>query len=945
MKKIYTPLLLAATALFGFRASAQTIPQYVFTQLTGQSYSAISGGTVVGTTTSDDQTFIDPANPTVSGTTGTGFPIGFNFTYGGNVYDRFAVNNNGYIFLGQSALSPAVNTDAAFWSTFTNPMAYTSSSAPATLQGRIAAFANDLYAMAGASLRLQTIGTTPNQTLVVQWQGYNNHGNSADNLNFQVRLYETSNVIDVAYGQMTHSNTGAGYTCQVGLRGSAATTDFNMRAISTSADWLNSVAATAITGTCDYEIHQPANGLTYRWIPPAPCAGAPPTSSVVSTFSTLCPGGTSSFTIATPATYSFTGLSYQWYSSTSGPTTGYSAITSATNAAFTDTNVPVTTAYRLVITCANGGASTTLTPVQVNVGAPPSVTTVASQSLICPGSTVNLTLPYSYSVANFAWQTATLSAFGPYTSAAGTNTNSTYAPPAANNTITTYYRAVVSCTANLTFSVATEPIVVNVQGVTINTIPYTEGFEGIFYNNQLPNCSWLTNNSNCQTYTVTQTQNRSARTGTKYASFSSASGTDYFYTNQLQLTAGITYSANMFYKTESTGLINFTELSMLVGAAQTPTALTMITTVGPAVSAGYTRLGGTFTVATTGLYNVAVKAVSTGGSYYLTWDDLSVTIPCAGTVNSPTLTATGPSSICLGTPVNVTVAGANTYSWNTGSVSNNITNTPVQTGLTTLMVTGTNTLSGCASVLTKTVNVFAGPLVSAFTTDPNNGVCPGSTAVLYAVGSATGYTWSTTGLAGANTTIAPTGNTTYTVIGSDASSCVTKTTIDIIIKDAPNVGGSTSAAAICLGSAVTLTGSGADTYTWTTNTGLYLTGNVINPSPTVPTNYNVTGTGPNGCTGVAVVAVNVDRCVGINNVTASNSNISVFPNPTTGEFTVSSDNSVKTIQVTDLSGRVLLTNTTSDMAVKFNINNLTAGVYFVKIKSGDNVNVVKVVKQ
>src|SRR6187455_1408014 len=56
----------------------------------GSTYSPVSGGTVLGTTTNDEQVFIG----TTAGTTtfssgaasGTGFPIGFNFIYNGVTY-------------------------------------------------------------------------------------------------------------------------------------------------------------------------------------------------------------------------------------------------------------------------------------------------------------------------------------------------------------------------------------------------------------------------------------------------------------------------------------------------------------------------------------------------------------------------------------------------------------------------------------------------------------------------------------------------------------------------------------------------------------------------------------------------------------------------------------------------------------------------------------------
>ncbi len=103
-------LLLMSTSL-----KAQ-LSAYNFQSSSG-TYSAISGGTLLGNTTSDDQAFVDPAIP-LGGVvqTGVGFPIGFEFVFDGQTFDRFGINANGWIFLGQSALTPSVNVAANSYS-------------------------------------------------------------------------------------------------------------------------------------------------------------------------------------------------------------------------------------------------------------------------------------------------------------------------------------------------------------------------------------------------------------------------------------------------------------------------------------------------------------------------------------------------------------------------------------------------------------------------------------------------------------------------------------------------------------------------------------------------------------------------------------------------------------------------------------------------------------
>ncbi len=99
-----------------------------------------------------------------------------------------------------------------------------------------------------------------------------------------------------------------------------------------------------------------------------PCAGAPAANSAVASQTNVCPGGLSNLSLAT--SYTLGGLTYQWYTSptVAGP---YTAVTGATTSAYTFTNITTSLFYRAVITCTNGPASTTSTPIQVMVGGTP----------------------------------------------------------------------------------------------------------------------------------------------------------------------------------------------------------------------------------------------------------------------------------------------------------------------------------------------------------------------------------------------------------------------------------------------------------------------------------------------------------------------------------------------------------------------------------------------
>ena len=117
-------------------------------------------------------------------------------------------------------------------------------------------------------------------------------------------------------------------------------------------------------------------------------------------------------------------------------------------------------------------------------------------------------------------------------------------------------------------------------------------------------------------------------------------------------------------------------------------------------------------------------------------------------------------------------------------------------------------------------------------------------------------------------------------------------------------------------------------------------------SPNSNTTYTVTGTDNNGCSNTATVQLVVSACVGINNISSSAQGINIYPNPNNGEFTVELNNGInKSISITDLSGKVILSANTSDNKINFNLNKFAVGMYYVKIQSGNITEVLKVVKQ
>jgi hypothetical protein len=305
---------------------------------------------------------------------------------------------------------------------------------------------------------------------------------------------------------------------------------------------------------------------------------------------------------------------------------------------------------------------------------------------------------------------------------------------------------------------------------------------------------------------------------------------------------------------------------------------TVLTAGGAGVGGG--GANGTYTWATDP--NITLTTANTATVQALGATTITVTGTngkgCVGTASRsitvnplPTLTIT-PSAIttiCAGDSVNLTVAGASTYSWSPATALNTTSGATVKAGPTTttaISVTGTDA-NGCVSTTSKTIYVNQLPTVTI--TPATTAICAGSSVALTAAvptgWPATTYAWTpVTGLTpptgvGATVTAAPTATTTYTVTGTDANGCKGSATRLITVNPLPTVAITvTGSASVCSGDSATLTASGAATYAWTPVTGVGNTSAATTKiAPAATTTYTVTGTDANGCVKTATQVVTV----------------------------------------------------------------------------------------
>ncbi len=212
------------------------------------------------------------------------------------------------------------------------------------------------------------------------------------------------------------------------------------------------------------------------------------------------------------------------------------------------------------------------------------------------------------------------------------------------------------------------------------------------------------------------------------------------------------------------------------------------------------------------------------------------------TVNAlPNVSAGQNQTVCAGTSVTLSGSGASTYIWNNG-VINGVSFTPNNTQ--TYTVTGTD-VNGCANTAQTTVTVNALPMVGAGT---NQTVCAGTQVTLNGSG-ASSYAWNNGVSNGVS--FVPNNTQTYTVTGT-TSGCVNTAQVTVSVNPLPTVNAG-QAQTVCAGTAVTLSGSGASTYTWNNNIQ-----NGVPFTPLSTQTYTVTGIAANGCQNTAQVTVTVN---------------------------------------------------------------------------------------
>jgi trimeric autotransporter adhesin len=307
-------------------------------------------------------------------------------------------------------------------------------------------------------------------------------------------------------------------------------------------------------------------------------------------------------------------------------------------------------------------------------------------------------------------------------------------------------------------------------------------------------------------------------------------------------------------------------------------------------------------------------------------DTASITV----TVNAnPIVNLGGNQSTCNASLVLNAGNPGSTYVWSNAATSQTITVTTSGN----YKVTVSNAV-GCSKSDSAVITLNSA-LIANLT--PNvSSVCEGTSAITL-VGTPAGGTFSSNAIGGSfNPTTAGTFTASYivsNVCGADTADAT------ITVNANPVASLSAPVSVLCTGTPATLTGLPAGgTYSVVSGSAGALTGNVFNANTTG--NYTIAYTFTNAatCSDSAQFNFNVNCILGLDKSIINNSSFTILPNPNNGVFTINSAIEIDgTIELINELGQVVYKNRMNGLSQQLNVQNLSAGIYHVKVSNGSSL--------
>lgn len=546
-----------------------------------------------------------------------------------------------------------------------------------------------------------------------------------------------------------------------------------------------------------------------------------------------------------------------------GGATTYTWLPGGSNSSSITVTPTVSTVYTL--NGSTAGCTGTKT-VSVIVNPTPTISVTASNSVICASGSTSL---IASGASTYTWSSGI--------------SNGVAFSPTVTSTYTVIGSSALGCTNTAIRTISVNPLPI----ISVNSPTLCSGFTTTLIPTGASTYSWSTGVSSSSiavsptlttNYTVTGT---SLGCSTSTIANVAVSSSPTLSVNNATICAGQTAtliaSGALLYAWSTGALSNSISVSPLstttytvigtnaIGCTKTNVVTVVVNPMpivsvnSPTICAGQTATltasgASTYSWNTGSLLNPILVSPSSSTVYSVTGTSLgcSTTTVVTVVVNPLPVMSVNSSTICIGQTTTLTASGANSYLWNTGSVSNPFITSPLIS--TTYTVIG-STL-GCTQLAISTVIVNPLPILSANSAS----ICSGQSSLLSATGANT-YTWSpginlntTTGsFVSAN----PSTSITYTISGTSISGCVNSTTSSLFVLATPSLIAVANPSAVCAGTSIDLTASGALNYSWTP-AGVFTSSLTITPASTSV--YSVLGENVSGglsCTSTQTVLVTV----------------------------------------------------------------------------------------
>jgi len=545
--------------------------------------------------------------------------------------------------------------------------------------------------------------------------------------------------------------------------------------------------------------------------------------------------------------------------------------------------------YTLTVTSSNGCEGSTSTAVQVNDLPNTSIASSTGAFEVCSGENLDLKAPNGY--AGYQWfdggtaisgaadSSLTVSSAGTYTVQITTAEGCVGLSSGASVIVNALPNATISSTTSLSFcdgdsvvlsapagmsynwstGATTQSITASTSGQLGLTVTDANGCQAAAtpvqitsYN--LPNLAITAPNGT----SICQGQSATLSASPGFASYSWSSGIS---TISNIVTAAGTYTvtgttADGCTATASeTVTVNTPPVATITNSGNSTLCSGDSTTLtAPAGMSSYLWSDGSTTqsITTPNAGNYAVTVTNADGC---SATSAAVAITTSN-ISTPTITASGSTSICSGSSVTLSVpTGYASYTWSDGSTTNSIS--PNATGNYSVTVTNAD---GCSTTTTATSVTVNTPPTASITSTGTGSICTGASETLSGPTGMSSYQWylggnAISGATSSSYTASSVGNYSLSVV--DANGCSASSTLYGLSAAVPPVATVTNSgnSTLCSGDSATLTApAGMSSYLWSDGS---TTQSITTPNAG---NYAVTVTNADGCSATsAAVAITTSQ--------------------------------------------------------------------------------------